>query len=229
MHTHGRAVVGERRGLAAALMLDVAQPLRRGVLERRTAAHERRAAGRVGASASVSAQPLLRPSAWRHVARPAARPRPGPRRAELLLHLAPVGQPVLRRTRPVRACGRLGRRGPLGARRVRAFLGTMTTAHIRRPRALSRDTEIAQNMQAIRGAPGRTRTCDPRIRSPTLYPAELRGPSHAAGDAVHAPPHADTTHHADRTPRTGMPTAGCRAADPVSRQGRPCAEAPRCR
>jgi ribosomal protein S18 acetylase RimI-like enzyme len=24
-------------------------------------------------------------------------------------------------------------------------------------------------------APGRTRTCDPRIRSPTLYPAELRG------------------------------------------------------
>jgi hypothetical protein len=24
------------------------------------------------------------------------------------------------------------------------------------------------------GAPGRIRTCDPRIRSPTLYPAELR-------------------------------------------------------
>src|ERR1700679_1406468 len=24
-------------------------------------------------------------------------------------------------------------------------------------------------------APGRIRTCDPRIRSPTLYPAELRG------------------------------------------------------
>jgi hypothetical protein len=29
-------------------------------------------------------------------------------------------------------------------------------------------------------APGRIRTCDPRIRSPTLYPAELRGRGHGA-------------------------------------------------
>jgi hypothetical protein len=30
--------------------------------------------------------------------------------------------------------------------------------------------------QVRAGAPGRIRTCDQRIRSPTLYPAELRAP-----------------------------------------------------
>ena len=33
----------------------------------------------------------------------------------------------------------------------------------------------------IRGAPGRIRTCDLRIRSPLLYPAELRGPRGTRG------------------------------------------------
>ena len=33
----------------------------------------------------------------------------------------------------------------------------------------------------LRGAPGRIRTCDLRIRSPLLYPAELRGPRGAVG------------------------------------------------
>jgi hypothetical protein len=32
--------------------------------------------------------------------------------------------------------------------------------------------------QAICDAPGWIRTSDPRIRSPMLYPAELRGPDH---------------------------------------------------
>ena len=31
----------------------------------------------------------------------------------------------------------------------------------------------------LRNAPGRTRTCDLRIRSPLLYPAELRAPETA--------------------------------------------------
>ena len=34
---------------------------------------------------------------------------------------------------------------------------------------------LRPSVQVILDAPGRTRTCDPRIRSPTLYPAELRG------------------------------------------------------
>ncbi len=37
--------------------------------------------------------------------------------------------------------------------------------------------ERTRAAQALRGTPGRTRTCDPRIRSPTLYPAELRARS----------------------------------------------------
>ena len=41
---------------------------------------------------------------------------------------------------------------------------------LRRPRGLRRSRPLA----GIPGAPGRIRTCDPRIRSPTLYPAELR-------------------------------------------------------
>ena len=28
--------------------------------------------------------------------------------------------------------------------------------------------------EVVAGAPGRTRTCDPRFRKPVLYPAELR-------------------------------------------------------
>ncbi len=41
------------------------------------------------------------------------------------------------------------------------------------------------------GAPGRIRTCDPRIRSPPLYPAELRAPgpnprSQPRSDAIHS-------------------------------------------
>jgi hypothetical protein len=38
---------------------------------------------------------------------------------------------------------------------------------------------VAVSRPAIRanGAPGRTRTCDPRLRRPMLYPAELRAPS----------------------------------------------------
>jgi hypothetical protein len=33
-------------------------------------------------------------------------------------------------------------------------------------------------------APGRIRTCDQRIRSPTLYPAELRAPDHGEDAAA---------------------------------------------
>jgi hypothetical protein len=32
------------------------------------------------------------------------------------------------------------------------------------------------DLQAVYSAPGRIRTCDPRLRRPSLYPAELRGP-----------------------------------------------------
>ena len=39
-----------------------------------------------------------------------------------------------------------------------------------------RNMSIAAYPQVTRGAPGRIRTCDQRIRSPTLYPAELRAP-----------------------------------------------------
>src|SRR2546426_7262819 len=34
------------------------------------------------------------------------------------------------------------------------------------------------NHRGWNGAPGRSRTCDPRIRSPMLYPTELRAPGH---------------------------------------------------
>jgi hypothetical protein len=36
------------------------------------------------------------------------------------------------------------------------------------------------DLQRLLSAPGRTRTCDLRIRSPLLYPAELQGPAGAA-------------------------------------------------
>ncbi len=39
----------------------------------------------------------------------------------------------------------------------------------------SRDIEHPQGANYLRPyAPGRTRTCDPRLRRPVLYPAELR-------------------------------------------------------
>ena len=37
--------------------------------------------------------------------------------------------------------------------------------------------------QMLGGAPGRTRTCGHRLRRPTLYPAELRGPGRAERSA----------------------------------------------
>src|SRR5947209_11880113 len=37
------------------------------------------------------------------------------------------------------------------------------------------------------GAPGRTRTCDPRLRRPSLYPAELRGPGSGRPDSNRGP------------------------------------------
>jgi hypothetical protein len=37
-------------------------------------------------------------------------------------------------------------------------------------------TARMQCFPADSSAPGRTRTCDPRLRRPSLYPAELRGP-----------------------------------------------------
>ena len=47
----------------------------------------------------------------------------------------------------------------------------------------------------LRGAPGRIRTCDLRIRSPPLYPAELRAPWFGAGEG-------------NRTPVTGLEGQG---------------------
>ena len=38
------------------------------------------------------------------------------------------------------------------------------------------ETKFVCNINEMVGAPGRTRTCDLRIRSPLLYPAELRAP-----------------------------------------------------
>jgi hypothetical protein len=38
-------------------------------------------------------------------------------------------------------------------------------------------TSETHDLQAKPSAPGRTRTCDLRIRSPLLYPAELQGPA----------------------------------------------------
>ena len=62
------------------------------------------------------------------------------------------------------------RRRQVGARRPRST---------RTPPAESSDREgrraRARSDDLGWGAPGRTRTCDHRIRSPTLYPAELRG------------------------------------------------------
>src|SRR5207247_8875966 len=50
------------------------------------------------------------------------------------------------------------------------------------------------------GAPGRSRTCDPRIRSPMLYPAELQA---RRGVRVHQPELADP----GRTATEGVPPA----------------------
>src|SRR5438105_3125238 len=44
-------------------------------------------------------------------------------------------------------------------------------------RAPMRRPRTGHAVPGLRGdAPGRTRTCDPRLRRPSLYPAELRGP-----------------------------------------------------
>src|SRR5579859_8082864 len=43
----------------------------------------------------------------------------------------------------------------------------------------------------IAGTPGRTRTCDPRLRRPLLYPAELRAQTCAINDLQHV---ADAVH-----------------------------------
>ena len=40
-------------------------------------------------------------------------------------------------------------------------------------RRFPEDCRGAPNREAV-GAPGRTRTCDPRLRRPVLYPTELR-------------------------------------------------------
>jgi hypothetical protein len=42
--------------------------------------------------------------------------------------------------------------------------------------------------QMLGGAPGRTRTCGHRLRRPTLYPAELRGPGRAERSAERCRP-----------------------------------------
>ena len=48
---------------------------------------------------------------------------------------------------------------------------TVAGLHPRRPGA-----DQARPARDVRGTPGRTRTCDRRIRNPMLYPAELPGP-----------------------------------------------------
>jgi hypothetical protein len=55
--------------------------------------------------------------------------------------------------------------------RMRIQLGEQPLGKLRR-RTISRETS---------GAPGRTRTCDPRLRRPVLYPTELR--AHTVGKA----------------------------------------------
>jgi hypothetical protein len=51
-------------------------------------------------------------------------------------------------------------------------------ASIVRPIATASEAQSLQRLAAARraGAPGRTRTCDPRLRRPVLYPTELRAP-----------------------------------------------------
>jgi hypothetical protein len=88
-----RAVLGQRRGLDRAIVLDVPQELRGGVGERRAGLHE---AGQRPASRLFEhvAQPGFR-GALRVVARRWA-PALGPRRPDALLDLPAVRQPVLR-------------------------------------------------------------------------------------------------------------------------------------
>ena len=169
-----RAVVAQRRRLAVALVGGVAQELRGRIGERRARSdHPRqRAAARL---VEHVAQPRLRQPLG-HVARRRAAAL-GPRRPDLALHLAPVGQAVLRvpdrSTRSVEAKDVARRRlnrghAPQILRRSRDIFGTyfeMTP---------SPENTKAPRLQGFRSAPERIRTSDLRFRRPTLYPAELR-------------------------------------------------------
>src|SRR5437867_9197347 len=88
-----RAVAAQRRGLTASIVLDVAEILGSSIGERRAGADEPRQGP---AARGVEGVPKPRLSdALREIAPgKTASLRPG--RAQLLLHLAPIGQPVLR-------------------------------------------------------------------------------------------------------------------------------------
>ena len=88
-----RPVPDQRRGLAAAVVLDVAQPLRGGVDERGPGTHH---PGQDTPPGFVEppAKPVLG-AALGHIAGRRA-PAPGPGRTDLTLNLTPVRQPVLR-------------------------------------------------------------------------------------------------------------------------------------
>jgi hypothetical protein len=74
-------------------------------------------------------------------------------------------------------CLRWATNGPLIRRRALETAGNRCRLA---PRAQDRRLRICTQSPPLsngfRGAPGRTRTCDPRLRRPSLYPTELRGP-----------------------------------------------------
>jgi hypothetical protein len=73
-------------------------------------------------------------------------------------------------------CRRYRSRSPrLGDRRSVGVASWELLGSTEKSRAMRTDSSTV-------GAPGRIRTCDPRIRSPLLYPAELQ--AHTAGDLL---------------------------------------------
>src|ERR1700693_5958366 len=93
MRVDDRAVVRQRRSLAPALFLDIAEPLCGGVSERRARAHEPRERATTGLGENVDQPglgcPLCEVTGRRSTTLCPCRP-------ELLLHLATVRQAVLR-------------------------------------------------------------------------------------------------------------------------------------
>ena len=173
-----RAVVAQRRRLAAAVVLGVAQELGGSVGERGAGAdHAReRAAARL---VEVVAQPVLGQTLGEVAGgRPAAL---GPGRADLLLTWRPSGSRYFAyqtgpRARSTRKTWPLGlHSSPLTPQIVRPRDRFGTYSRVPRPETQTKKPRCA----GLYSAPGEIRTPDLRFRRPTLYPAELRAPESA--------------------------------------------------
>jgi hypothetical protein len=122
-------------------------------------------------------------------------------------------------TRPDRACPRAGRRDrtpSAGPDRTGTSPCTSGQSWDKVRPVQGRGFRFIPAEQGFRSAPGRTRTCDPRLRRPPLYPAELRG----LGDGVSRQP---------REGHGGIGAAGFEPAtsDPQSRRSARLSYAPR--